>query len=154
METVERSSGLRPLRIGAAVVGLVVIVVALLAANRGSAVFDESTPEGAVQRYVAAVLERDYVGAAEMLSDELRSNCTAADFARTWVPDSARVTLRDVVIDGKGMLVSIRITEVASNRPFETYEHAQDTTFVLTRLDGGWVIVDTPWPLYQCNPGR
>lgn len=75
----------RPLLlIGAAIVALLVVsVVVVLVVGRGStSEFSADSPEGALQRYLAAVDEGDYEAAYEYFSERVKDEMSVDDFRR------------------------------------------------------------------------
>ncbi len=75
----------RPLLlIGAAIVALLVlsVVVVLVAGRGGTTEFPADSPEGALQRYLAAVDEGDYDAAYEYFSERVKDEMSVDDFRR------------------------------------------------------------------------
>ncbi|CAN5819679.1 hypothetical protein BH24ACT8_BH24ACT8_19340 [soil metagenome] len=141
-------------RILAIVVGVIILVAvaaAVYSANRPTSEFDAGTPEGTAQAYLQAVLDRDYDGAAELIEPD--SGCLAEDLQRDPRSDSARIVLLDSSVDGDRARVVVEVVDVSGSGPFDTSEYTQEQTLNLVRSGQGWLLTDTPWPLYSCTEG-
>jgi len=141
-----------PNRVLAAVVGVVVLlagIAGVVAANRTAPTLDPSSPQGVVQQYLKAVLDGDYSAAAKLLSST--SGCTLSDVSSATVPPSARIVLRNTVVDGDTAVVTVDVTEGADSGPFgdSGYTHTERIT---AERDGGvWKISGSSWLLYPCG---
>lgn len=142
----------RVLVIVVAGVALLAVVAAVVAAGRSQPTFDPSTPEGAVQGYLRAVLEDDEEAAAGYLAAD--SDCGVADFESAAVDLSARVVLRETTVSGEEATVEVEVTYTGGGGPFDTYEWSEDQAFRLVREEGNWVLEGRPWPLYFCEKGQ
>jgi hypothetical protein len=136
--------------IGLAVVAI--IVVAAVAIGLGAPEpLDPTSPEGAVQGYLQAVLDGDEFAAVGFLTPELRDRCNAGDLHQAYLPESSRVVLIDSSIDGDDALVDVKITESWGPTPLDSGEYSFEETFELRRIDEGWAISEIPWPMHWCE---
>lgn len=129
---------------------IAVLVVAALAVvfSRGEpALLDESTPQGVVQRYSAAVIDGDEAAATAYLTETARIQCV--DFQRAST-DNLRVTL--VATMERASSADVRVLIVVSNGggPFGNSEYETDDVFDLVKMDGKWLIDSAPWQLRVC----
>ncbi len=134
----------------AVVVG-VAVVAAVVSATRQAPDYDPASPEGVVQRYLAAVLEGDLAAAAARLEPD--SRCTVEDLDRAYVPDGVRAVLRGAEVDGQKAVVKVDLA-VSSGGLFDGSEFTDDQTFRLSRSGDGWRIAGSPWPLDSCELER
>ena len=101
--TVPGSGNRTLLAIGAAVIGLVIITVAvvLVAGSRGPASYPAGSPEGVLQAYLTAVGDGDVAGAHAYFSAEVRERMdldafeAAIDDHARYAPQSSRRVLFD-----------------------------------------------------------
>ena len=146
--------------IGAALGALVVVavVVAALTGGRQTKTYAEDTPEGAVQRYIQAIIDEDTDKAYGYLSEELQKKCTGSlwrEQARySYKLEESQVTLEKVrsLSDDK-TVVTVSIVRVEAPNPFELgpREIAFDQEFRLQKqADGAWRFYETPWPVFSC----
>lgn len=135
---------------GAAVVALVALAVAAVLLRGGTPRYDPATPEGTAQGYLQAVLDRDHRPTLGYLTPALREGCRR-EARDAWAPDSARVTLAGVHVDGDDAEVDVVVTEVSGPSPFEPVQDAFTVTLVMTRHGDGWAISEAPWPLWRCE---
>lgn len=144
----------RPNRVLAVVVGAVVIfavIAAVVAANRRVPDLDSSTPDGAVQTYLRAMLEGDTDTAVDLLSTS--TGCDDTDVAAAFVTDSARIVLVESSVEDDTASVVVEITEFSGDGPFGGSEFSHEEQFSLENEAGRWLIVGEPWPLYFCDRG-
>lgn len=121
-----------------------VIALTVIALSGGDR--DPSTPEGAAQGYVRAVIEGDDAEALASLSPDL--GCTATDLRHAWVPPSITVRLGKVEAIGTRTVVELIVEENVG--PFGSpYEYREYLT--MERSGESWVIVETPWPIHFCE---
>ena len=124
-----------------------VALIAVLALKEPVAELDKSTPEGAVQQYLAAVTDRDFDKALTFL--EADSKCTVEDFDRAYIQDSLRIGLSEVSPAESTAVVTVSI-QYSNGDPFGgTY--SEDQNFRLIKTDAGWKISGIPWPTYECG---
>jgi hypothetical protein len=133
---------------GVVVVALVVGVVA--AALRPDPALDPATPEGVVQSYLQAVLDRDYGTAVSYLAPDTAERCTAAAFRDAWVPDGLTAELDDVSTSGDRAQVRVVLHPAVELAPVDPTVTTTEL-FTLERTDAGWRLVGTPWPLTSCG---
>lgn len=133
-----------------AVIAALAIVALVVVFTRGEpAALDESTPEGVVQRYSAAVIEGDEAAAIEYLVPELGDPCTRIE---TGPMDDVRVTLASTTERDDSADVRVLITISYEGGLLGSSDYEEEGDFDLVRADGGWLIESTPWPLAICSP--
>ncbi|MDQ0076050.1 hypothetical protein [Arthrobacter oryzae] len=141
----------KPNRILVIIVAIIaVLVVAALAVvfSRGEpALLDESTPQGVVQRYTAAVIGGDETAAMAYLTETARTQCVDFERAST---DNLRVTL--VSTTERAASADVRVLIVVSNgsAPFGNSEYATEDVFDVVKTNGKWLIDSAPWQLRVC----
>ena len=126
------------------------VIVALVTSRDGD-LLPADTPEGAVQRYLKALQDRDYRLAYDYLSEETQEDCDLEDFLRFAsdgeVRDS-RMTLEGTeVFDGRA-IVTARVTVFAPD-VFGPSEYSYDRRFDVTLQEGQWHL---DWPDFRCPP--
>lgn len=134
----------------ALIVGLIVIAVAIivvLSSTNSPVGLSRSTPAGAIQAYLKAVLSGKNAEAAKVFAVD--STCTVTDLDRVYMVDTARVQLISSSIDGKTAEVRVRV-EAPSPGPFGDFS-TEDHTFRLINSGGTWLLTGIPWPLYDCG---
>lgn len=136
------------LAVAVAVVGVLAVLAGVLAATRDEPHFPQGSPEAAVQDYLTAVLARDNDAAAALLAED--GPCDATDFDQTFVPDDARVVLRDAETDGATARVVVDVVQ-GSGGPFDGSEFSERQSFRLSRDGDSWRIGGSPWPLFECD---
>lgn len=139
-----------PNRVLALLVGavlLLAVVAGIVVANRSAPALDPETPEGTLQAFLQALVDEDYGAAADFLSAS--SACDAADIV--YYPDSSRIVLDRVTVDGDTAVVTVRVTESGGD-PFggSGWSHTERVT--LEREDGDWKVTGSPWLLYCEEP--
>jgi hypothetical protein len=132
----------------AAMVAMSALVLAL-AADRSPARLDPRVPEGVVQAYLQAVVDRDNDAAARYLDPA--GGCDAADLDRTGPVAPVRATLTRSVVEGSSARVEVELTR-GSDSPLDS-GYREASTFQLTRSGTGWVLTGSPWPLFDCAGG-
>ena len=126
---------------------VIALIVAALSSTWSVQQRDPASPEGVVQTYLSAVLDRRSDDAAALLAKG--SSCTAEHFDTAWIGQGARVDLVDSTITGDTAKVDVRV-EFSSGDPFGgTY--GEDHAYRLLRENGQWHINGIPWPLYGCG---
>lgn len=123
-----------------------VLIVANLASSRTAAPRDPNSPEGVVQAYLSAVLDRRGDDAVALLDPA--SGCTAADLDAAYYPQSVRADLVSSETEGTSATVRVRIEHTSSD-PFGG-SWTEDQMFRLTRSEGAWRIEGPIWPGYAC----
>ncbi|HET9878861.1 MAG TPA: hypothetical protein VFQ81_06115 [Candidatus Limnocylindria bacterium] len=145
------------LAIGAAVIGLVIITVAvvLAAGNRGPVAYPADSPEGVLQAYLTAVEDGDAAGAHAYFSAEVRERmdldafeAALEDHAR-YAPESSRRVLFDRR-DGEGDHVRLHlVVEEFYGDGLEGSTNRTSREIRLVREDGTWRIDE---PLAWLDP--
>ncbi len=147
--------------IGAALAALVVVAVVLTVATGGRRVktYPEDSPEGAVQRYLQALIARDPELAYDFLSSDLRGQCPLADwreqsrFAASQL-DESQLTLgetRQVSADEALVTVGIGRIEGPGLIDVRPRQSSYDQEFRLRKqADGLWRFSQYPWPVFGC----
>ena len=133
--------------IGAFIAVLVVAALAVVLSRGEPVLLDESTPQGVVQRYSAAVIEGDEPAAAAYLTERTRTQCVEFQGASS---GSLRVTL--VSTTERASSADVRVLIVTSNGsgPFGNSEYETEDVFDLVKSDGKWLIDSAPWQLRAC----
>jgi hypothetical protein len=134
--------------------GIVVLVIAAVIAvvalgSREGTAFSADTPEGVVQRHLAAVEDEDYEAAWGYLSTAVQSDLSVDEYRRaardygSWGVGSRRVLFDRSEVDGDRARVWLTIEEYYDGGPFggaNTYRSTRD--IALVREDGEWRIDD------------
>lgn len=138
------------LAIGGGVLALVVlaVVAVLLLGSRDATDLPADSPEGVVQRYLAAFEEGDHDAAWALFSAEVQERVPLDEYRRAadgFGPygdmGSRRVLFDGAEIDGDEARVRLTIEEFYDSGPFgggETFRSARDIRLV--REDGAWRI--------------
>ncbi|TFC49800.1 hypothetical protein E3T26_08545 [Cryobacterium sp. TMT1-21] len=130
----------------------VLVVVALVAVfTRGEPqALDPGTPEGVVQGYATAVIDGDEQAAGEFLTEDAFSGCEKFDRSPT---GDLRVTLVSTTERAESADVKVSIVTSSGNGPFGADEYETEGVFDLVKVNGDWLIDDTPYELMICpNP--
>ena len=133
------------------VIGALVIVALIVVFTRGEAVpLDESTPEGVVQRYSAAVLEGDEDAAIEYLAPELGDPCR-----RVGLVSTDGVSISHVSTTERDDSADVRVLIVTSYEGglFGSSQYEEEADFDLVKAGDRWLIESTPWQLAVCTGG-
>lgn len=144
--------------IGCGVVILVVVAViaVVLLGSRDAQPFAADTPEGVVQRHLAAVEDEDYETAWGYLSAAVRSDMSMDEYRRaaqdygSYRVGSRRVLFDRSEVDGDRARVWLTVEEYYDGGPFSganTYRSPRE--IALVREDGKWQIDD---PLIGLEP--
>ena len=134
-----------------AVIAALVVVALIVVFTRGEPEeLDESTPEGVVQRYSAAVIEGDEAAAIDYLVPELGDQCSRMQGGPL---DGVRVTLVSTTDRGDSADVRVLVVTSYDGGLFGSSEYEEEGVFDLVRNDGRWLIESTPWQLMICDPG-
>lgn len=123
------------------------IIVAALTSTWSVQQRDPGTPEGIVQSYLTAVLDRRSDDAASYLASD--SSCTPEHFDTAWIGQGARVDLIDVAVTDATAKVDVRVT-IDNGEPFGG-GYGEDHAYRLVQEAGKWRITGIPWPLYGCG---
>ena len=134
----------------AVIAGLVVVALIVVFTRGEPEQLDESTPEGVVQRYSAAVIGGDEAAAVEYLVPELADDCVRIETAPV---DGMRVTLVSTEERDDSADVEVLIAWSYDDGPFGSGGVEEEGVFDLVRAGGDWRIESAPWPLTICEPG-
>ncbi len=138
--------------------GLGVVTVAAVAAAVSAAVvssnqpdphFEPGTPQGVVERYVAALVAGEPSTAVNLLDPRL--GCELDDVRAAYYPGRTAVVYLHSSVEGDTTRVTVRITRVGEG-VLDDVSHEE--TFDVSRLDGDWHITGEPWPVYVCQEGE
>ncbi len=139
--------------VAAVVVVAIALSVVAIVAGGDEQEFAAGTPEGTVQRYLRAVIDRDASAARGYLSADLIDRCDEQrlrDAYRRPSDRDVRATLRGTAVVDDVTEVRTRITEFRGSPPFGGDDYSHDELFALRQESGEWRIVDPPWPLHFC----
>ena len=141
---------------GAAFLAVLLIASLVVALTESEDTLSGDTAEGAVQRYLMAVQDEDFLAAHGLLSKELREECTIEAFAGGAFRDGkglaeSRVTLEDKKDLNGSALVVARVTQIRGSSPFGTSESSFEQRFTLAQEDGEWRLTQYPWPYLGCG---
>lgn len=134
----------------AVIIGLVVVALIVVFSRGEPEALDESTPEGVVQRYAAAVIDGDESAAKGYLDPDLADDCIPIETAPV---DRMRVTLVTTTERNDTADVEVLIAWSYDQGPFGGSGVEEAGTFDLIRTGDGWRIENAPWPLTICDPG-
>lgn len=132
----------------AVLVGVAVIAVVVLG-SRDATSFPADTPEGIVQRHLAAVEDEDYETAWSYLSADVQSDLSLDEYRRAardygyWGTGSRRVLFDRSEVDGDRARVWLTVEEYYDGGPFgggDTYRSTRE--IALVREGGEWRIDD------------
>ena len=136
----------RVLGIVVAAIAIVALIV-VFAVKEPTAELDKGSPEGVVQQYLNAAIDKDFDQAKSFLASDTK--CTAEDFDRAYIQDSIRIGLSDATSTETSAKVTVTI-ETSNGYPFGG-SYAETQTFRLVKEDSGWKITGIPWPTYECG---
>ena len=147
--------------LGMALGVLVLLAVALTLATGGRRVtaYPADTPEGAVQRYLQALIVKDAELAYDFLSPDLRDQCPLADwleqsrFAYSQLDDSEVTLQRALRVSDNEALVTVAIGRIEGPGLIDVRprQFSYDQDFRLRKQsDGVWRFSQSPWPVYGC----
>lgn len=148
------------LAIGGGVVALVIITVAvvLLAGERGSEEFGEDTPEGSLQRYLAAFDDGDLDTAYSYFSSRVRAEMNREAYERTVVmydPGLGTERTRRALFDGRqgegdSLRLQVTVEEVYGDG-LNASSNRYEREVRMVRDAGGWRI-DEPLVWLEPSP--
>ncbi|GGF03172.1 hypothetical protein [Mycetocola zhadangensis] len=141
----------RGLGVLAILVGVLVIVSLIVVFTRGELeLLDESTPEGVVQRYSAAVLDGDEDAALRYLAAEAQSDCGLIAVTET---ENLRVSLVSTENgdDGGSADVTVSLSRGSNGELFGGSGYEYEERFSLTKVGSDWRIETAPWELAFCR---
>jgi hypothetical protein len=130
------------------VIGALVVVALIVVFTRGDAApLDESTPEGVVQRYSAAVIEGDEDAAIGYLVPELGDPCRRLGLGTT---DGMSVTHVSTTERDDSADVRVLIVTSYDGGLFGSSQYEEEADFDLVKDGDRWLIETTPWQLALC----
>jgi hypothetical protein len=133
------------------VIGALVVVALIVVFTRGAAPpLDESTPEGVVQRYAAAVLEGDEDAAIDYLVPEVGDLCERIE---PYLSDGMRVTHVSTTERDDTADVQVLISTSSQGGLFGPSQYEEEAEFDLVKDDGRWLIETSPYQLTVCVAG-
>ena len=133
------------------VIGVLIVVALVVVFTRGAPpLLDESTPEGVVQRYSAAVIDGDEAAAIEYLVPELGDSCREFDGGSS--SQDLRVTHVSTTASDETAEVQVLIATTYDAGPFDSSTYEEKAEFELVRSGESWLIESAPWPLTVCEP--
>lgn len=140
----------RTLIIILSVIGALVVIALIVVFTRGEPeLLDESTPEGVVQRYSAAVIAGDEDAAIEYLVPELADPCQRIEPGPV---QDMRVTLVSTTEREDSADVRVLIVTTYEGGMFGSSEYEEEAVFDLVADGDGWLIESAPWSLSVCAP--
>jgi hypothetical protein len=125
----------------------IVALIVVLAVKEPTAELDEGSPEGVVQQYLNAAIDKNFDQAKSFLASDTK--CTADDFDRAYIQNSIRIGLSDATSTEVSAKVTITI-ETSNGDPFGG-SYSESQTFRLVKEGSGWKITGIPWPTYECG---
>ena len=126
---------------------VIVALIVVFAVKEPTAELDKGSPEGVVQQYLNAAIDKDFDQAKSFLASDTK--CTADDFDRAYIQDSIRIGLSGTTSTESTAKVTVTI-ETSNSDPFGG-SYAETQTFRLVKDDSGWKITGIPWPTYECG---
>lgn len=128
-------------------IGVIVIVALIVVLSRGAAApFDESTPEGVVQRYAQAVSDGDDEKALEFTAPTSEFECYDYDTGA----DRARLTFVGTDISGDRATVTVNLTTTYGYSIFGSSQSSYEERFELEKTGGDWKITQAPFEFAVC----
>lgn len=132
------------------VIGALVVIALIVVFTRGEPeMLDESTPQGVVQRYAAAVIAGDEEAAKGYLVPELADSCERIESGPV---QDMRVTLESTTEREDSADVRVIIAVSYEGGLFGPNEYEEEGEFDLVADDGAWLIETAPWQLTICAP--
>ncbi|MBX3116928.1 MAG: hypothetical protein KF808_06240 [Cryobacterium sp.] len=134
-----------------AVVAVILLVVAgaviTVFASGSQARLDPASPEFAVQKYSAAILDSDRDAAMEMVTSDLRKSCEPNTDAGNY---SVRITLVSTKVKGDRASVKVTLNINYGGGAYGGSDVATTDTFTLVKEGANWRVSTAPWPLTAC----
>lgn len=137
-----------PTIVVAVIIGLV--AVALL---RGQTNYDPTTPEGAVQEYLQAIVDQRWEDALEVLDPEVFAECRPEHLSSNiWQEDFTAVH----TATREGQFTTYVVVRFDHQDGGLIGGWSWSTEFALVERGGLWYITEDPWPhfRYLCSFGR
>jgi hypothetical protein len=149
-----RPAGLWILIVAAVVLVLAIVIAAIVGAKRDAPVYEEGSPQAALQGYLDAVIDGDATEAYGYLSDDLRSECTLSDLRNAAAEaQDVTVTLRTVRDEDGTVRIDVTIEQNGGGLLLGG-GYRYDETFILGDTNGVWKLSERPWPIYFCSEER
>lgn len=152
---------------GGVFLGALLVASVIVALVNKEESFEEGTPEATVQQYLQGVEARDIQITFDLLSEDLKRDCTPEDFGGNFSPFRERLTNDRVSLERTTMLdgtafVTVRISNFSrngpfGNRPFGPSESTYTQNYTLKQEDGAWKFSKFPsYPghFFRCDPPR
>ncbi|MFP5311870.1 MAG: hypothetical protein ACLGH7_05615 [Actinomycetes bacterium] len=136
------------LALGAGVVLLVVVALAVVFTRGDPAPLDEGSPAGVVQRYSKAVIDGDTSTAQTYLTEGAKSRCRGTYEGE---PGPARVVLISTTERTGSATVRVSIVQSSQGGPFGPSEYEMEDSFLLLKVNGKWMIDQAPYRLTACT---
>jgi hypothetical protein len=140
---------------GAAFFAALLIVSIVVALTQRLEPLPEGTPERAVQLYLTALEDSDYVTVHSLLSAERRTECSLEtiafrDIGRGGRFADSRVTIVDTDLFDGSAVVTARITSIQRDGLFGTSDSSREERYSLLKEDGEWRLDRIAWPYFGC----
>lgn len=134
----------------AGVAVLIGVAIAVSVTAGGETDFASDTPEGTVQAYLRAISDQDAEAAWAIFSPDLQDRCSVSTIrdALRYGPREFRAHLGEVVAHDETTDVFVEVTERYGGGVFGGGESTFEHVFPLTEVEGGWRLVEAPWPLW------
>lgn len=140
-----------------AVAALIAFAAWVVAVRPSPPAFGPDTPEGVVQRYVAAVIDGDLALARSTFAADLAARCPPSTFGMRvreawWWDESPRrdewhVRLLETTTLSDGQVrVRVGVERIAAAPPFDVGSTTSEHAFVLAMVDGAWRLTSFDWP--------
>jgi hypothetical protein len=150
-ESVKKSPD-RTLQIIIGIIAALVLIALVVVFTRGAPrQLDASSPAGTVQRYSEAAIAGDEAAAGTYLTAAALARCAGVG---SFTPDNVRVVLVSTTERAESADVKVSIVTSYPGGPFGNSESESVDVFDLVKVDGQWLIDDTPWQLTVCPPSK
>ena len=139
------------------VVAATAIATTLTVGRAEPAELPADTPEGTVQRYLLAIVDRDYDAAHALLAADLQEGCSAAELrlgARQYEDFEFTARLAGTRVVGEETEVTVRVSERSDPPPFGPGESTQTQHYRLSETPEGWRLEAVDFPMPFCIPKR
>ena len=139
---------------GVAVIALASIIVAVAGGTGDPPLLPDGTPQGTVQRYILGIDSGDFDTAYALLATDVQETCSLTDFrsqSRFRQNKDTRVRLEEVIEQGSGTQVAVRISSFSGRPLFDLSEHSYTVRFFTREGADGWRILEAPWPFPSCD---
>lgn len=138
--------------IGLGVVALVVaaVIAVVLLGSRDAEAFPADSPEGVLQRHLAAVEAEDYEAAWSYFSAEVQSAVSVDEYRRMardygyWGTGSRRILFDGSEVDGERARVRLTVEEYYDGGPFSGANTFRSTREIALVREGGEWRIDEP----------